>query len=451
MQTVEGPIDQTPDETSSVVDAALRPALRPGRWTNLLMLALAVPVLAGIGAWLYQVTHGLSVTGLNDQVFWGLYEVNLVTFIGFSYGGALVSAILRLTNAHWRGPITRIAEGTAVVTLCVGALFPIVHLGHPERLWEMVVRPNSTSPLLWDMVAIVTYLLATLALFLLPLVPDMAEAAGHRGLGDRRRRLYRRWSSGWIGTPEQRRVLDRALTAVAIGIVPVAVMVHTVLSYAFSLTSRPGWHSTIFGPYFVIGAIYSGVAMVILATAAYRRAYHLEAWIPEQAIRYLGYLMVALAVTYGYFLFTEVTTEGYVGEQSSADVLYALLLDRYAGLFWTFVVVGLVLPILLVAVRRSVRAITLAAALVVGALWLKRFLMFVPPQTRPLVGGAFGNYHPTWVEWAMTAGAAAAIPLFLILLFRVIPVLSIDELLHPELDTTVDDPGDALVRKGSAQ
>lgn len=425
MQTVEASLEPAP---VPLVEAALSPALHAGRRANLVLALLAAPVLAGIAAWVYQVRHGLTVTGLNDQVFWGVYEVNLVTFIGLSYGGALVSAILRLTNAHWRGPVTRIAEATALVTLCVGALFPIVHLGHPERLWEMVARPNITSPLLWDMVAIVTYLLVTILLFSLPLIPDLAAAARHPGVGGRRRVLYRRWASGWMGSPGQRRVLERALTAVAIGIVPLAVMVHTVLSYAFSLTSRPGWHSTIFGPYFVIAAVYSGVALVILATVAYRRAYHLEAWIPEQAIRYLSYLMVTLAVIYAYFLFTEVTTEGYVGEQSTEGVLYALLLQRYAPLFWTFVALGLVVPVLLVAVRRTVGAITVAAALVVGALWLKRFLMFVPPLTRPLVGGGYARYAPSWVEWTITAGAAAAIPLLLMLVFRLLPVLSIDEL-----------------------
>lgn len=429
METLERP---APQSTSALVDAALAPVLRPGRMANALLVVLAIPVLAGIGAWLYQVTNGLEVTGLNDQVFWGVYEVNLVTIIGFSYGGALISAILRLSNATWRGPVTRIAEGTALVSLCVGALFPIVHLGRPERLWEMFTRPNLNSPILWDMVAIITYLLMTVALFALPLIPDLAEVAEHPGLDKRRRGLYRRWGAGWRNTPDQRRVFERALTAIAIVIVPVAVMVHTVLSYAFSLTSRPGWHSTIFGPYFVIGAIYSGVAVVILATVVYRRVYHLEGWIPERAIRYLGYMMVALAAIYSYFLITEITTEGYVGAESSEGLLYALLLHRYAPLFWAFVAFGLVAPVLLVALRGTVGGIATAATLVVVFMGLKRFLMFVPALTRPLIGGAFGTYRPSWVEWAMTAGAIAAIPLFLAILFRILPVLSVDEMVHLE-------------------
>ncbi len=427
MQTLERPPAEAGDP-SPLVDAALAPTVRAGRRSLLLLVALAVPATVGLVAWLRQLDSGLAVTGLNNQVFWGVYEVDLVTFIGLSYGGALVSAILRLTNAHWRGPISRIAEGSALVTLCVGALFPIVHVGHPERLWEFATRPNPHSPVVWDLVAILTYLMATLVLFGLPLIPDLSEAAEHPDLGRRRRRLYRFIGAGWRGTDAQHRLLDRMLLAVSIGIVPLAVMVHTALSYAFALTSRPGWHTAIFGPYFVVAAVYSGVAVVILATVAYRRAYHLEAWIPAEAIRYLSYLLLALAVTYGYFLFTDVTTEGYVGEQPAESVLSSLLLKRYAPLFWTFVVAGLVLPVLLTVVWRSTASIAAAAALVVGSLWIKRFLMFVPPLTRSLVGTTQGSYSPTWVEWAITAGAAAAIPLLLIVLFRFVPVLSIDEM-----------------------
>jgi Ni/Fe-hydrogenase subunit HybB-like protein len=421
-----------------LADAAVAPIVHAGRWSTLAIVVLAVPVLAGVGAFALQLRDGIGVTGLNDQVFWGIYTVDLVTLIGFSYGGALVSAILRLTEAHWRGPVVRIAEATALVTLLVGAVFPIVHLGRPERVWEMFARPQIESPLLWDMVAILTYLLATALLFVLPLIPDAAELQEHPGLGTRRARLYRRIASGWVGSPSQRRVLERALSVLAIAIVPIAVMVHTVLSYAFSLTSRPGWHSTIFGPYFVIAAVYSGVAVVILATVAYRRAYHLEDWIDDHAIRTLGAIMVALAGIYAYFLFTEITTEGYVGEEAAQSLLHGLLLGRFSGLFWAFVVLGLVVPVGLFAWprTRTVTGITVASVLVVLALGLKRFLMFVPTQTRPLVAGTEGAYVPSPVEVVITVGAVAAIPLLLILLFRALPVLAVYEI--EELDPSVD-------------
>jgi molybdopterin-containing oxidoreductase family membrane subunit len=384
-----------------------------------------------MAAFVHQLRRGgLAVTGLNDRVFWATYETDLVAFIGLSYGGALVSAILRLSKASWRGPISRIAEASALVTLAVGALFPIIHLGHPELIWELFARPQPNSPLFWDMVAILTYLLATVVLFGLPLIPDLAAAKEHPDVGDRRLRLYRWASAGWRGTARQRTVLDRALTGVSILVIPLAVMVHTVLSYAFSLTSRRGWHSTIFGPYFVVAAVYSGIALMILAAVAYRRAYRLDDWIDERSIRLLGFLMAALGVAYAYFTFTELTTEGYVGEKATEAVLYLLMMKRYTVLFWLFVALGLVAPVLLIALRRTrtVGGITLAAALVVAAMWLKRLLIVVPPLARPLLGEAWGSYAPSWVEVAITLGTAAAVALLMMLLFRVVPVLSVHEL-----------------------
>lgn len=415
-------------DRQALIDAALAPQRHPGRVLITVAIVLGIIAATGVGAYIFQLMSGIGVTALNDEVFWGIYTVDLVAFIGFSYGGALVSAILRLTGAAWRGPITRIAEGTALVTLAVGALFPVIHLGHPERVWQFFTQPQLDSPLMWDMVAILTYLLVTVFLFSIPLIPDLAIA--ETSVNGWRKRLYRRLSVNWVGTPEQERVLGRAITALAILVIPVAVMVHTVLSYAFSLTSRPGWFSTIFGPYFVVAAIYSGVAVVILATVFYRKIYHLEAWIEERSVRYLSYLMIALGSLYGYFTFTEVTTEGYVGEESAANVLFTILLREYSVAFWAFVLLGLVTPILIVAWRRTRTPLGMgvASAMVIFGMFLKRFLIVVPPLTQPLIGDEVGIYFPGVVEILITAGAVAGMILLLIGLFRVFPVLGIHEM-----------------------
>lgn len=416
----------------SLIEAALAPQRQPGRLLKSVAVVLSLLALGGMAAYVYQLIAGIGVTALNDEVFWGIYTVDLVAFIGFSYGGALVSAILRLTGAGWRGPITRIAEGSALVTLAIGALFPVIHLGHPERIWEFFTQPQLNSPLLWDMIAILTYLLVTVFLFSIPLIPDLAIAES--SVTGWRRRLYRSVSRNWLASPEQERVLDRAITILAILVIPVAVMVHTVLSYAFSLTSRPGWFSTIFGPYFVVAAIYSGVAVVVLAAVFYRKIYRLEQWIEERSLRYLSYLMVALGVLYGYFTFTEITTEGYVGEESSANVLFSILLRDYAVPFWIFIVLGLVLPILLVAWPRTRTApgMGFASGLVILGMFLKRYLIVVPPLTQPLIGSDAGSYFPGFVEMLITGGAAAGMVLLLIGLFRVFPVLAIHEMIELE-------------------
>lgn len=412
--------------------AAVRPMLQSGSGFWILFGVLSAILLAGAVAWVYQLVNGLGVTGLNQNVTWGVYTADLVTFIGLSYGGALVSAILRLTGAGWRAPITRIAEACALVTLVIGAAFPIIHLGRPERVWLMFAEPNGTSPMVWDTFAILTYLLATLIFFLLPLIPDTGTllASGIAGIGRFRRWVWHVLSRRWRGLVEQRNALERALAVMAIVIVPIAVMVHSVLAWAFSVTTRPGWHSTVFAPYFVVAALYSGVALVIVAIAVYRRVYRLHEYIHVKHFRYLGYIMLALGLTYLYFTFAEYLTEGYASTEEGIAVLAMLLTGRFSLLFWPWVVGGLIVPILLIALpwTRGVAGITTASALVVAGMWLKRFLIVVAPMEQSLVGHEIVPYLPSWVEITITLAAAAAIPWMLMALFRFVPVLPIYEI-----------------------
>ncbi len=410
--------------------AALSSMRSKSRWFWPLVLLFAIPVVVALVAWGYQLRDGLQVTGLNNRVFWGFYITNLITFIGFSYGGALVSAILRLTGQGWRAPITRMAEATALVTLVIGALFIFADLGRPERVWEFFTKANMGSPLVWDAIAVVTYLVATVIFLYLPLIPDLAVAAEAEGIGRVRRSLFRAFSFGWRGTGTQRKVLDWGLSTMAIAIIPIAVTVHSVLSWAFAVTTRDGWHSSIFGPYFVVGALFSGVAMVILVVLAFRKAFSLEAYIGEKQIRNLGYIMLTLGVTYLYLTYSELLTEGYPMADKTADLVKVLLLGQYALQFWSFVVGCGVVPVLLVALpwTRKPWGIGTAAALVVAGMWLKRFLIVVPPQTVSLIQGPVGHYTPTWIEAAITLGGLFAIPLFLMLFFRLFPILSIHEM-----------------------
>ena len=425
----------THPNSAAIREAALRPLDGAGAGFWALLTGLSLITAWGLAAWGYQLVHGLHVTGLSDRIFWGTYETNLVTFIGLSYGGAVVSAILRLTGAEWRSPITRLAEATALVTLVIGAVFPVIHLGRPERLWEMFTRPNLSSPLVWDLIAVMTYLFATMVFLYLPLIPDLAAAREEyaaRGGPRWRVRLYDRLSLGWSDAPQQKRLLEWGVGVMSVLIIPLAVTVHSVLSWAFALTVREGWHSTIYAPYFVIAALYSGVAAVVLVVAAFRRAYRLQSFIETRHFRYLGFLMLTLGLTYLYFTFSEYLTEGYANTRASVEVLGLLLQYRFAPLFWSFVVGGVLLPVALVAVPRTRTAagVTSAAALVVAAMWLKRFLIVVPAEALSLMPGGLAAYRPSWVEVSITIGAAAAIPLLLMLFFRVFPVLAVWEMEH---------------------
>lgn len=437
-----------PTAANELFVAATRPMHDRRLGYRTLFAFLTLVVAAGLATWVYQMIHGLAVTGLNNSVTWGYYTVDLVTFIGLSYGGALVSAILRLVGAPWRLSISRIAEATALVTLVIGALFPIIHLGRPERLWRMFVTPRGSSPMIWDTFAILTYLLATLIFFVLPVVADMGELRRWAGfvVGRARRRVVAWASMGWRGLPGQHRSLNRALTIVAILIIPIAVYVHSVLAWAFSVTSRPGWHSTLFAPYFVIAALYSGVALVIVATSIYRSAYRLQDYIRPRQIRNLGYIMLTLGLIYGYMTFGEYLTEGYVATEESMAIVAMFLVGRYAAWFWLWLLFGLVVPVLLVAlpITRNVTGITLAAVLAIVGMWVKRVLIVIPAMEVPLVGETVGYYAPSWVELTITGAAVAAIPWGLMVLFRFVPVLPIAEMTETESPAPVASAVEAL-------
>lgn len=414
--------------------AAFRPMEHPGRWFWPAVIGLGALVGIALAAYVYQLLAGMWVAGYTDRAFYGIYEANLVAFIGVSYGGALVSAVLRLTRASWRAPITRIAESMALISLVVGGAFAIVHVGRPERLWQIMVAPQFSSPIVWDFAAISTYLVATLFFLYLPLIPDLATVRDRLGAGARGLRpwLYRTFAIGWRDEPRQRRRLEASVGALAILIIPLAVSVHSVLAWAFSMTSRPGWHSTIFGPYFVIGALYSGVALVIVLAAIFRKAYRLEPFISVGHFSALARLMGILGVAYLYFTFSELLTAGYVRTREEASMVAVLLEGSYAPAFWLFMLGGLLVPIAIsfVPAAQRIRLLVAAAALAVAGMWLKRMLITLPSATAPLIGEGFADVQLTWVPIAITVGATAAIPLGLLLLFRFIPIISIDEMRH---------------------
>ncbi len=428
--------------------SAMRPVLETPSWWWPAVAILGVIVVLGVVAWVYQVANGLGVSGYNDGAFWAIYEANLVAFIGVSYGGAVVSAILRLTHTEWRAPLTRIAEATALVTLPIGMAFIIPHLGNPSKLWELVWPPywNLTSPILWDFFAVSTYLLATAVFFYLPLIPDAVIALDR--LEDEpastrvrvRKSLYRILVGRYASTPAERRRLNGAIGLIAIMIIPMAVSVHSVLSFAFASSSRAGYMETILPVYFVVAALYSGVALVVLTVAAARRLFHLEAYISSRHFVRLGFVMIAFGAAYLYLTFTEYLIDGYSGTTGAAAWVYQIVAGRYAIPFWIYFFAGGVIPLVIMAVRRwrTTTGVVVASTLVVLALWIKRLVIVIPPATEPLVNsplkgsgvlaGNWGTYHFTWVPISITVAATAAIPLLLLVVFRFVPILPMAEM-----------------------
>jgi len=379
---------------------------RPPRW-----YPLAVAVLAGIAAWGFyawtvQYRVGLGVTGLHNRVPWGFYIINFVFLIGISHAGTLVSAILRITGAEWRRPITRMAEVITVVALMTGAAMVVVDMGRPDRLLNLVRYGfgRLSSPIIWDVLSVSTYLVGSLIYLYIPLIPDLALL--YERLDPNapawQRWLYRTLSMGWQGTPRQRARLERVLAIMAVLIIPIAVSVHTVVSYVFSMTLRVGWHSSIFGPYFVVGAIFSGIAGIIAAMAVFRRIYRLEAWITEDHFRKLGWLLLALNLIYLYFTFSEYLTIGYQPDEAEAALLQMLFSGAYGRLFWLVVIGGLVTPALLIILpsmrflRRLATVpvlrpipVAMAAASVAGSIVIFRVLGLPGPSAA----------LPGWLSW----------------------------------------------------
>jgi molybdopterin-containing oxidoreductase family membrane subunit len=402
------------------------------RW----LLILIVLVLAGVGAWVVQVITGLRATGLGDLVFWGVYMANFIFFIGISYAGTLISAILRITGAEWRRPITRLAEVITVVALFIGAAMIIVDMGRPDRLHHIPEFGRVQSPILWDVFSISTYLAGSILYLYVALIPDLAILAGAaamRGDTSFRTRVYRRLSLGYRGTPEQERQLDRAVAAMAVILIPVAISAHSVVAWIFGMTLRPGWHSTIFAPYFVVGAIFSGTAALILAMALSRRAFKLEHYLTRLHFRYMGWILLALTLVYAYFTFAEYLTAWYGGMLTEGRLLKLLLGPSAYGVgFWLTAILGLLLPALLLAFPGSgIRRVVIASVLVVIGMWIKRYLIVVPtlltPFLPPEAADMEASYVPSIVEWLITLGGFAGLCLLFTLFAKRYPLISVWE------------------------
>ncbi|MGZ6545078.1 MAG: NrfD/PsrC family molybdoenzyme membrane anchor subunit [Actinomycetota bacterium] len=411
------------------VEAPLRKGA--GGWGSRLLTAGLVLVVAwGVFAWTVQLRRGLAVTSLSDRVSWGLYITNFVFFIGISYAGTLVSGVLRLTKAEWRRPVTRLAELITVVGLLIGGAMVVVDLGRPERALNLLLHPQLRSPIMWDVLSIGTYLVGAVIYLWLPLVPDLALLRDSAGIERARRRLYGWCSLRWVGASAQRSALNRSIAILAVVLIPVAISAHSVVSWIFGMTTRPGWDSSIFAPYFVVGAVYSGTAVIVLVAAIYRSRLRLQEFITEAHFRHLASLMLVLGLTYAYLTFSDYLTAAYKLQQDNVGLLTALFTGRYALLFWISVGVSTVIPVLLLCFRRTrtMPGILTAAGLVMVGMWLKRVVIVVPTMAQPLMPHAWGVYWPSWVEWSITAAAFAAFALLLVLAVRILPIVSVWEL-----------------------
>lgn len=391
-------------------------------------------VLWAAFAYSRQLANGLSVTGLNSPVYWGIYITNFVFFIGISHAGTLVSAILRVFGAEWRRPITRAAEAITVFALILGTGNILIDMGRPDRMLNMLRYGRAQSPLVWDVISLSIYLTSSVTYLYLPLIPDLAILRDRPGLAPWRRWLYTKLSLGWTGTERQKHRLERLISIMAVLIIPVAVTVHTVVSWVFAMTVQPMWHSTIFGPYFVIGAIFSGIATLIIVMSILRRAFRLHAYITPQHFSNLGLLLLVFAFLWAYFTFSEYLTEFYGNEPAGMRVLFAKLVEEFSPLFWAMWLFNFLVPFVVLSNRRTrtVTGTVVTSILINVGMWLERYNIVVPTLTRPRLPFPVSAYLPTWVEWSVLLGSFGVFAMLYVVFSKVFPIISIWEVREGE-------------------
>ncbi len=410
---------------------------RSSRFEKVMLILMVIVFMAGWPAIIIQYLKGHIVTGMRDNVVWGVYIVNFIFYIGISYAGALISGILYLLNVEWRKPIIRIAEMITVISTILGPMYILLCMGRLDRLHHLFLFGRIQSPIIWDVIAITTYLVGSLIFLYLATIHDFAILRDQKFLkvGNWRKFFYKILAINYQDTPDQKKLIHRGLTLMSIIIIPLAVIVHSVLSWIFGMTLRPGWHSTIFAPYFVVAAVFSGTGVMIVAMWVYRKLYHLEQYITEKHFNYLGIILLVLGALYGYFTFAEYLTGWYGSEKWELELIYKLFnLEEFGLLFIFAAFIGVILPIVIISIPRirSINSITIASAIVVLAMWVKRYIIIIPTLETPLLPMQdsrmdYVHYQITWVEWVLTLAGFASFCLFFYLFSKFIPIIPVSE------------------------
>ena len=283
------------------------------------------------------------------------------------------------------------------------------------------------SPLLWDVISISTYLVGSTVYLLLPLIPDVAYLRDHL---KKRKLLYKMLSFGWTGSESQKRGLHIAISIMAVLVVPIAISVHTVVSWVFSMTIQPMWHSTIFGPYFVVGAIFSGIAAIIIAMAVIRKVYHLENYIRRIHFNNLAVLLLTMTLLWAYFTLAEHLTVFYGSEPHEMTIFNAKFFGPYAAYFWAMIVFNFIIPFPILAIKklRTITGVVLASSSIIIGMWLERFTIVIPTLVNPRVPVANNFYQPTWIEWSLMVGCFAGFILAYMLFTKFFPIVSLWEI-----------------------
>lgn len=421
-------------------------------------IALLVALVGfGLVAFIYTEMEGHIVTGMRDNVVWGIYISNFIFFMGLGYAGAILAGTLRLLRIKWRSSLMRIIELTTLISVIIGPIYILLCIGRLDRLQNLLIHGRIQSPITWDVLAVMTFIIASVIFLYLAVIRDFSILRDSKEITSKwRNKLYKTLSLNYKDTPEQKKDLNTALDIMAALIIPISILLSTILSWIFGMTLRPGWNSTIFGPYFVFASLYSGTALLIVIMYILRKVHKLEDYITKKHFERMGTLMLILAALYGYFTFNEYFTIWYSFEKWDSELLEKLFdFDQY---YWQFIFanyVGILLPILIVGIpwlrtisvtlaptgvsiiekktgTSTINSIVFAAVIVVMALWVKRYLIVIPTLETPLLPIddlriEYLKYSMTWVEWALTITGPATFCLLFTLATKFFPIIPIRE------------------------
>ncbi len=432
------------DKISAIV---LTRGTRRGWWIGL-AISLFFLMLFNLSAG-YLLAKGVGIWGIKIPVAWGFAIVNFVWWIGIGHAGTLISAFLLLMRQRWRTSINRFAEAMTIFAVICAAQFPLFHMGRPWLFYWLIPYPDTMgtwpqfrSPLVWDVFAVSTYATVSVLFWFVGLIPDLAT------LRDRARhwfakRAYGVLAMGWRGSAMHWKRYEMASLLLAGLATPLVVSVHTVVSFDFTIAIVPGWHSTIFPPYFVAGAIYSGFAMVLTLAIPLRHYYHLEDFVTSRHLDNMAKMLLAtgLIVAYGYMMETFMAFYG--GNQYDKFMMLNRMTGPYAPVYWALIACNIAIPLTLLwsaRIRRNVKALFVLSLIVQTGMWLERFIIVVTSLHRDFVPSAWGMYYPTKWDLAFFTGTIGLFFTLFYLFIRYLPMISIfemRELVHKTEEATV--------------
>jgi len=405
----------------------------PGWWALLILAGLGVGLF--LGAWGYQIVEGIGVSGLNSPVGWGVYITTFVFWVGIAHSGTLISAILFLFRAKWRQSVYRAAEAMTVFAVMTAGIFPLIHVGRVWHAYWLIPYPNARflwpnfrSPLVWDVFAVTTYFTVSAVFFYLGSVPDLAAARdAARGL---RKKLYSLAALGWKGTDREWHHFGKAYLFLAALATPLVLSVHSVVSWDFAMSIVPGWHATIFAPYFVAGAIFSGVAMVITLVVPIRKIFRLENYLTIRHFDALAKLCLLTSVIVFYAYLTEFFMAWYSGEPFERQSFWNRAFGHYWWATWIMLTCNGMVPQLLwfKRVRHSIPALFVISIFINIGMWFERFVIIVTSLSHEFEPFAWGVYRPSLTEMAIMVGSFAWFGFWFLLFTRLLPPVAIAEL-----------------------